>query len=49
MGKLVVSYVPQVMEEQMVRIWLYVHVCLFYTSISNAWYGARGHAGFIGR
>ena len=32
-----VSYVPQVREEQMVRISLYVHVCVAPPMIVGAW------------
>ena len=36
-GKWMVSYVPQVREEQMVRICLYVHVCVAPPMIVGAW------------
>ena len=32
-----VSYVPQVREEQMARIYLYVHVCVALPMIVGAW------------
>ena len=32
-----VSYVPQVREEQMVRICLYVHVCVALPMIEGVW------------
>ena len=36
-GKLMVSYIPQVREEQMVRICLYVHVCVAPPIIVGVW------------
>ena len=36
-GKGMVSYVPQVREEQMVRICLYVYVCVAQPMIVGAW------------
>ena len=36
-GKWMVSYVPQVREEQMVRIYLYVHVCVAPPMIVGMW------------
>ena len=36
-GMRMVSYVPQVREEQMVKIYLWVHVCVAPSMIVGAW------------